>query len=133
MLCLTHEIPDRLNEVHRLIHNCDVRMDFKYLSQLTEAADGIESNLAEGYKRDRTGEFSQFTRYAQASLAEARTRLRAGVVRRYFTLDEITNALTLAKRCDDAMTALQRSFGPYLKDRRRRHQSHPPQRRRRCF
>jgi four helix bundle protein len=97
-------------EVHRLVEACPKRIDLKYQSQLLDATDGVESNLAEGYRRGRTGEFTQFTRYALASLAEARVRLRRGISRGYFSERDCAEALSLGKRCDDATAALLRSL-----------------------
>jgi four helix bundle protein len=105
-------------EVYRLIDSCAVPVDLKYKSQLLDATDGIESNLAEGYRRNNTGEFSQFTRYARASLAEARVRLERGVDRKYFSDSECGEARSLGKRCDDALAALLRSLEPFRSKRR---------------
>ncbi len=102
-------------EVYRLVRNCGQAVDFKYQGQLFDAASGIEANLAEGFKRNKSGEFAQFTRYAAASLAEARVRLRDGIDRQYFNEPESREAVSLGKRCADATAALQRSLGPFLK------------------
>jgi four helix bundle protein len=97
-------------EVYRLIDGCAKPIDLRYRSQLLDATDGIESNLAEGYRRGKTGEFAQFTRYALASLAEARVRVRRGIDRKYFTERECAAALSMGKRCDDSTAALLRSL-----------------------
>ena len=107
-------------EVYHLVRNCRHAVDFKYQSQLFDAASGVEANLAEGFKRNVSGEFFQFTRYAAASLAEARARLGDGVDRRYFSEREARAAKDLGKRCADATAALQRSLAPFLRKRGRR-------------
>jgi four helix bundle protein len=96
-------------EVYRLVRSMGQVIDFKYQGQLFDAASGVEANLSEGFKRNVPGEFAQFIRYASASLAEARVRLRDGVDRGYFTVSECQHALGLGKRCADAMSAFQRS------------------------
>jgi four helix bundle protein len=94
-------------------------MDWKYKSQLLDATDGIESNFAEGYRRNNTGEFIQFIRYSRASLAEARVRLRRGIDRKYFLEPDCREALRLGKRCDDVSVELLRSLEPFRNSRRR--------------
>ena len=105
-------------EVYRLVRGCPQAIDYKYQSQLFDAASGVEANLAEGFKRNVPGEFFQFVRYAAASLAEARTRLGDGIHREYFSQEDCRAALSLGKRSADAVAALQRSLSPFLKRNR---------------
>ncbi|MDQ3170528.1 MAG: four helix bundle protein [Acidobacteriota bacterium] len=72
--------------------------DYKFTSQLTDAATSVPSNIAEGFHRFRAPEFAQFLRYSRASLAEAEKRLNTGVRRSYFRQAEIDPLLRLARR-----------------------------------
>ena len=80
-----------------------------------DAAGCVESDLDEGFARNRSGEFAQFIRYALASLAEARRRLNDGVDRKYFSTAEIQSAQALGQRSQDAARNLHLSLEPFLK------------------
>jgi four helix bundle protein len=49
--------------------------DFALRDQIRKAAVSIPSNIAEGFERDRRGEFVQFLRYAKGSAGEVRSQL----------------------------------------------------------
>lgn len=102
--------------VYRLVRACRQPIDFKYQSQLFDAASAVEADLSEGFKRNVPGEFAQFVRYAAASLAESRTRLGDGIHRAHFTEAECREALDLGKRAADALAALQRSLAPFRRE-----------------
>ena len=73
-------------EVYRVFESSPAATrDFKYKSQLFEAASGVEASLDEGFNRNGAAEFQQFIRYAIGSLAEARRRLRDGIHRKYWS------------------------------------------------
>src|SRR5262245_37173852 len=107
-------------EMYRLVRSSNKSVDLKYQGQLFSAIEDAEADVAEGLQRDVPGEFSQFLRYALASLAEARKRMANGVARGYFTEAECQNAKALGRRADDVISALQRSLEPFLKKRRPR-------------
>ena len=81
-----------------LVKRTPAGRDFKFASQLTDAASSVPSNIAEGFHRFRAPEFAQFLRYSRASLAEAEKRLNTGVRRNYFRQSEIDPMLRLARR-----------------------------------
>jgi four helix bundle protein len=49
--------------------------DFALRDQIRKAVVSIPSNIAEGFERDRRGEFVQFLRYAKGSAGEVRSQL----------------------------------------------------------
>jgi four helix bundle protein len=107
-------------EVYRIVESSEpARADFRFTSQLFEAASGVEAVLDEGFNRNVSGEFAQFIRYALGSLAEARRRLRDGIHRKYFTEEDCRDAFSLGQRCCDATRNLHRSLRPFLKWRPR--------------
>lgn len=93
-----------------LVQRTAASRDFKFASQLTDAATSVPSNVAEGFHRFRAAEFAQFIRYARASLAEAETRLRTGARKNYFAQTDIDPLLRLARRLGKAMM----NFHDYL-------------------
>ena len=83
-------------EVYRLINGSrGASMNFKYRGQLEEAASGIEGAMSEGFGRRRPREFALYLRYSLGSLNEARTRLRDGIDRGYFTESDCGAGLRL--------------------------------------
>lgn len=96
-------------EVYRVVNSSEQPVDFKYRSQVFDAAAGIESNIAEGFTRKMPGESAQFYRYALAGLAESCTRLRDGVDRGHFSNEACAKALQTGKRCADVTEGLKKS------------------------
>jgi hypothetical protein len=97
-------------EVYRLIDASPTApRDFKFKDQLTDAAAGIERAMAEGFGRRKPLEFANSLRYALGSLAEAKTGLADGVLRRHFSSADCSVALTWAERCKSATKRLHAS------------------------
>ncbi len=97
-------------EVYRLVLNsADARRDWKYCSQILDAADGIGSNIAEGFLRCSPGDFSRFLDYSVSSLCEAERRLIKGIARGYFTEESCAEARRFARRATTAIIRLKRS------------------------
>jgi four helix bundle protein len=96
--------------VYRLIEDSrGASRNFKYRQQLQDAASGIEGAMSEGFGRRRPREFALYLRYSLGSLNEARTRLRDGIDRNYFSESACREAFTWAERCKAATQALWRS------------------------
>jgi len=94
-------------EAHRLVRaSPEAHRDLKFRSQLWDAVDAIDADMAEGFRRGNPSEFANFLRYALASHAEATRRLQSGISRGYFSADGCARALTWAVRCNSATKGL---------------------------
>ena len=62
-------------ELYKLLSDC---RDFGFRDQITRSALSVPSNIAEGYERDSSKEFSRFLRIAKGSCGELRTQLYIG-------------------------------------------------------
>jgi four helix bundle protein len=112
-------------EVFRLILSSPAAMrDFRYRSQVQEAAAAVSSDIAEGFLRYHAPEMATFLRYAQASLGEAERRLNDGVKLKYLKADDCQLAFQLCRRCAKATSNLRKSLVPFI-DQNKRHRKHP--------
>jgi four helix bundle protein len=98
-----------------LVHRTPAARDFRFASQITDAASSVPSNITEGFHRFKAAEFAQFLRYARGSLGEVEKRLHTGVLKGYFTDSDIAPLLRLARRLGKGLT----NFHDYLKSRRK--------------
>ncbi len=62
-------------ELYQALSDCK---DFGFRDQVTRSALSVPSNIAEGYERDSTREFSRFLKIAKGSCGELRTQLYIG-------------------------------------------------------
>ncbi len=100
--------------VRRSMAACE---DYRFKSQLYEAAASGESNVAEGFHRFVAGEFAHFLGFARASIGEAQVRLQDGVDRGYFTDAEAADCLKLGTEAMALVTALKTSLQPFINTR----------------
>jgi len=108
-------------EVHRIVRaSPEAYRDLKYRGNLWEAADAINSDMAEGFYRGNPAECVNFLRYALGSLAEAERRLRNGITRGYFEEADCKTAFTWATRCAPATRSWLRSQQREAERRRKR-------------
>jgi len=97
-------------EVVRLVEaSIAATRDFKFRSQILEAASGVSSSIVEGFLRFRPREFAHFLDYALGSLGEAELRLYDGIRRGYFKARDCEAAFLFARRCLTASVRLKRS------------------------
>jgi four helix bundle protein len=64
-----------VNAIYRVSGRGAFARDFALRDQLRKAAVSVPSNIAEGFERNRRGEFIQFLRYAKGSAGEVRSQL----------------------------------------------------------
>src|SRR5947207_15358669 len=85
-------------EVYRLIKKSHrAWTNYKFQSQLRDAAASGEANVAEGFRRWRAAEFAHFLAYAIASMEEALRRVQDGIDRDYFEVQECSLAFDLGQ------------------------------------
>lgn len=84
--------------------------DFRFSSQLGDAASSVAANVAEGFYRYNASEFAQFLRCARASLAESEKRLETGVRLGFWRDTDLTPGLAIAGRLGPAMRGLHNSL-----------------------
>ena len=99
---------DKLVREHPL-----AQRDLRYRDQLFDAASGVESNIAEGWRRFAAREMCQFLRYGMASLEEAKRRVRDGIHRGHFSAEACAELLNVGDRCGAATMALWKSLQPF--------------------
>jgi len=63
--------------VYKMTRECTFTKDIGLSSQVQRAAVSIMANIAEGFERNRPGEFHQFLSVAKGSCAEVRSHLYA--------------------------------------------------------
>jgi four helix bundle protein len=81
-----------------------VRQDYKFRSQLIDAASSATRNIAEGFGRYDHKEFAQFMKFALGSECETRDSLIDAFDKKYITKEEMDAGLKLARRAIAAAT-----------------------------
>lgn len=101
------QIADELRrEVYRLTDHGPAAADFRFRNQLRQAAAGVATNLAEGFRRFGAREFLQFVRYAYASAGETAEWLEDGVLRGHWRREEVEPATRILGRLDPQLLRL---------------------------
>ncbi|MBI5116852.1 four helix bundle protein [Candidatus Poribacteria bacterium] len=85
-------------ELYKLLSDC---RDFGFRDQVTRSALSVPSNIAEGYERDSSKEFSRFLKIAKGSCGELRTQLyigtEAGFIEKAKALQMIQEAAEISR------------------------------------
>jgi four helix bundle protein len=74
-MAVWEESPAFADTIYGVTGEGSFAQDFALRDQIRKAAVSIPSNIAEGFERDRRGEFVQFLRYAKGSAGEVRSQL----------------------------------------------------------
>jgi four helix bundle protein len=94
--------------VYRLTSEGRVTEDEKFCNQIRDSTAGPPRNISEGFGRFYPKDFSNFTRYAKASLEETRNHLLHAKQERYFSETDLATAMRLCKRALGATKGLHR-------------------------
>jgi four helix bundle protein len=106
--------------VFRLVRGSpSARADFRFKTQLQEAARSVPANIAEGFLRNSPGDFARFLDIALGSLGEAEVHLTDGIELEYFRTEACAEAFALARRCLTASIRLKQSQLQFLPPRSR--------------
>jgi four helix bundle protein len=90
-------------KIHELLRDC---RDFEYRNQITDSADSISANIAEGAERNTRPEFKQFLGYAKGSAGESRSRLYIGRRLGYFSQQDAEMLLDELRRISRMINGL---------------------------
>src|SRR5688572_13719292 len=74
--------------IYRVTSEGRFARDFRLRDQICDASASIMSNIAEGFERNRPGEFHQYLSVAKGSSGEVRSRLYVALDAGYLTQDE---------------------------------------------
>ena len=89
-----------------LLRKPEIARDFKFRSQVADAARSGPRNIAEGFARFSNKEFARFVRIAKASQSEVVNQLIDAYDQRLITEDELAIARHLARRAMGAAIGL---------------------------
>ncbi len=92
----------------RICEGPAIRRDFKFRSQLTDAAASGPRNIAEGFGRFHHPEFARFARIAKASEEEVLNHFYRARSRQYITSAEFEDAAHAARKALKAVNGLIR-------------------------
>lgn len=82
-------------EIYRVTSQKEFSRDFALKDQIRRASVSVMSNIAEGFERSGTGEFTHFLATAKGSAGEVRSQLYVALDQAYITV-EVFTALNLA-------------------------------------
>lgn len=114
----------KARELTRAVYACSGKSafakDFALRDQIRRAAVSIMSNIAEGFERGGTAEFTQFLAIAKGSTGEVEAQLYAALDQGYITEEEFNSIRALAS----STKKLIAGFMNYLKDSKLRGQKY---------
>jgi four helix bundle protein len=100
-------------EIYRVSKQGPFSKDFGLRDQIRRASTSIMSNIAEGFERSGTGEFSQFLAISKGSAGEVKSQLYVAIDQEYIdkkTFDRLcTSASEVSKMVGGLMTYLRTS------------------------
>ena len=95
-------------EVAKYANRLPASRDLDHRTQITDASDSAQRNVAEGFARYEPPQFLHFLNFARASATETRALLRKGLALGYLSEAEFERLDTLALRGLQALAKLQR-------------------------
>lgn len=102
--------------VYAIIAVAPAKLDFRFCSQLRDAARGGPRTIAEGFGRFRPADFARYLEFARASLMETQNHLGDALDCGYIVQSEHDELFALADRAIGAVTNLHR----YLRSQKQR-------------
>lgn len=83
------EARELVSQVYVMVkETANLRRDYRFRDQLTAAAVSVMSNIAEGFSRRSSREFTQFLFIAKGSCAEVQSLLYVALDQQYLTVPE---------------------------------------------
>src|SRR5712692_9334839 len=100
-------------EIYRITRQGSFARDFGLRDQIRRASVSIMSNIAEGFERSGTGEFTQFLSTAKGSAGEVRSQLYVALDQEYLPQTAfdllVNNATEISRMISGLMTYLRGS------------------------
>jgi four helix bundle protein len=96
--------------IYQLTNKFPGEEKFGLVAQMRRAAASIQSNIAEGQARHKTGEFIQFISHAEGSLAELDTQLILSIELRFARAEAADVAFELISELRRMLNVLRRKL-----------------------
>ena len=107
------QLGDQLRvQVFALTKNHPFAADFKFRSQIEDAADSVCRNIAEGFACKTDKEFARFVRIGRRSLNEVQDAFHSAVLKRYVADADLIAARSLMRRLYPAIASFLRKIDP---------------------
>ncbi len=94
-------------EIYKITRQGAMAKDFGLTGQMQRASVSIMSNIAEGFERNKRGEFHQFLSIAKASCAEVRSQLYVAFDCDYINQHDFNRLLAQAEEVGRILGALR--------------------------
>ena len=101
-----------VKEIYKASNNLNFNRDFGLREQIRKAAVSILSNIAEGFERNGSKEFTHFLSIAKGSAGEVRAQLYVAKDLEYIDNEEFTKLFSLAEETSKLISG----FITYLKN-----------------
>lgn len=89
-----------------IYNNFEGNKDFGFTNQITRASVSISNNIAEGYDRNSTKEYSRFLKIALGSNSEVRSMLYLSKRLNFISEENFTNSLSLTTEISKMIRAI---------------------------
>jgi|SRR5690606_15530678 len=92
--------------VYKLLQNFPESEKFGLISQLKRSSISIPSNIAEGYGRNYTKDYSRFLQIARGSLFEMQTQMQIAINLKFITKEDLESIENLSIEIEKMLNAL---------------------------